>query len=80
MAKRVEDPGGFNAPMHNAGNYVISWDFAAGWPARQKQWGRYLPGFAAASILYDDVGAVAGITTGDMGINAQEKKTRFYPV
>lgn len=38
------------------------------------------PGFAAASILYDDAGAVAGITTGDMGINARgEEKPGFTP-
>lgn len=37
------------------------------------------PGFAAASILYDDAGAVAGITTGDMGINARGKKNPVLP-
>ncbi|MDS4028180.1 MAG: hypothetical protein RKO25_14500 [Candidatus Contendobacter sp.] len=26
------------------------------------------PGFAAAEVLYDDQGTVAGVATGDMGI------------
>lgn len=70
------------APMHNAGNYVISLGDFCRWLARQAEamGVDIFPGFAAASILYDDAGAVAGITTGDMGLNAQgEEKPGFTP-
>lgn len=70
------------APMHNAGNYVISLGDFCRWLARQAEamGVDIFPGFAAASILYDDAGAVAGITTGDMGINARgEEKPGFTP-
>lgn len=70
------------APMHNAGNYVISLGDFCRWLARQAEslGVDIFPGFAAASILYDDAGAVAGITTGDMGVNAEgQEKPGFTP-
>ncbi len=70
------------APMHNEGNYVISLADFCRWLARQAEslGVDIFPGFAAASILYDDAGAVAGVTTGDMGINANgEEKPGFTP-
>lgn len=70
------------APMHNAGNYVISLGDFCRWLARQAEslGVDIFPGFAAASILYDDTGAVAGITTGDMGVNAEgQEKPGFTP-
>ncbi|MCT4714044.1 electron transfer flavoprotein-ubiquinone oxidoreductase [Enterobacteriaceae bacterium H18W14] len=70
------------APMHNEGNYVISLADFCRWLARQAEslGVDIFPGFAAASILYDDAGAVAGVTTGDMGLNAKgEEKTGFTP-
>lgn len=70
------------APMHNAGNYVISLGDFCRWLARQAEslGVDIFPGFAAASILYDDAGAVAGITTGDMGVNAAgQEKPGFTP-
>lgn len=70
------------APMHNEGNYVISLADFCRWLARQAEslGVDIFPGFAAASILYDDAGAVAGVTTGDMGLNAKgEEKPGFTP-
>jgi len=70
------------APMHNVGNYIISLGDLCRWLARQAEsmGVDIFPGFAAASILYDDNGAVAGITTGDMGLDAQGKeKAGFTP-
>lgn len=70
------------APMHNAGNFVISLGDFCRWLARQAEslGVDIFPGFAAASILYDDAGAVAGITTGDMGVNAAgQEKPGFTP-
>ncbi|MEX0551088.1 electron-transferring-flavoprotein dehydrogenase [Raoultella ornithinolytica] len=70
------------APMHNAGNFVISLGDFCRWLARQAEslGVDIFPGFAAARILYDDAGAVAGITTGDMGVNAAgQEKPGFTP-
>ena len=42
---------------------------AAGWRRSAEALGvEIFPGFAAAEVLYDETGAVAGVATGDMGI------------
>ncbi len=56
--------------MNNHGNYIISLGRFAKWLAAQAEnWGvEIYPGFAAAEILYDEQGRVAGVATGDVGI------------
>jgi electron-transferring-flavoprotein dehydrogenase len=64
---------GFRLPtppqMHNHGNYVISLGNLCRWLATQAEGlgAEIYPGFAAADVLYDDAGRVAGVITGDMG-------------
>ena len=56
--------------MSNHGNYIVSLGEVCRWLA-QKAEGlgvEIYPGFAAAEVLYDEGGAVAGVATGDMGI------------
>ncbi|WP_133011325.1 electron transfer flavoprotein-ubiquinone oxidoreductase [Marinomonas flavescens] len=60
-------------PMHNHGNYVASVGNVCRWLAEQaEQLGvEIFPGFAAAHIIYDEEsGRVAGIGTGDMGVDS----------
>ncbi len=56
--------------MDNHGNFVGSLGTVTRWMAAQAEGlgVEIYPGFAAAEVLYDDKGAVAGIATGDMGI------------
>src|ERR1700742_1781879 len=56
--------------MSNHGNFVGSLGNVCRWLAVQAEalGVEIYPGFAAAEVLYDDKGAVAGIATGDMGI------------
>ncbi len=65
-------------PMYNdENNYVISLANLCRWLAKQaEELGvEIFAGFAAASINYDETGAVTGINTGDMGLdkNGQAK-------
>ncbi len=68
-------------PMHNSGNnYVISLANLCRWLAkRAEELGvEIFPGFAAASINYDESGSVTGILTGDMGLDKNgQAKTNF---
>ena len=66
--------------MHNAGNYIVSLGNVCRWLAKQaEELGvEIYPGFAAAEVLYDDAGAVAGVATGDMGIGRDGKPTDAY--
>src|SRR5258707_9590853 len=61
--------------MSNHGNYVVSLGEVCRWLAAKGQAAgvEIYPGFAAAEVLYDDKGAVAGIATGDMGIGKDGK-------
>ncbi|MCC6948133.1 MAG: electron transfer flavoprotein-ubiquinone oxidoreductase [Bradyrhizobiaceae bacterium] len=63
--------------MSNHGNYVVSLGNVCRWLAsRAEALGvEIYPGFAAAEVLYDANGAVAGVATGDMGIgrNGEQK-------
>jgi electron-transferring-flavoprotein dehydrogenase len=56
--------------MGNHGNYIVSLGEVCRWLASKAEAAgvEIYPGFAAAEVLYDDGGAVAGIATGDMGI------------
>ncbi len=57
--------------MDNHGNFVGSLGSVTRWLAAQAEalGVEIYPGFAAAEVLFDDKGAVAGIATGDMGIS-----------
>ncbi len=56
--------------MHNHGNYIISLGNFCRWLAEQAEamGVEIYPGFAAAEVLYDDDGRIAGVATGDMGV------------
>ena len=53
--------------MSNHGNYIISLGNLCRWLGEQASalGVEVYPGFAAAEVLYDDKGAVRGVTTGD---------------
>ena len=57
--------------FHNAGNYIVSLGEVTRWLAQQAEALEVaiFPGFPAAEVLYGEDGAVAGVATGDMGIN-----------
>ena len=66
--------------MNNHGNYIISLGRLAKWLAAQAEalGVEIYPGFAAAEILYDANGHVAGVATGDVGIGKNgEASDRF---
>lgn len=68
--------------MHNQGNYVISLGNFCRWLAEQAEslGVEIFPGFNAASLLLDDDNRVAGVVTGDMGVDAEgQAKTSFTP-
>jgi electron-transferring-flavoprotein dehydrogenase len=56
--------------MNNHGNYIASLGSVCRWLAGKAEalGVEIYPGFAAAEVLYDDKGAVAGVATGDMGL------------
>jgi electron-transferring-flavoprotein dehydrogenase len=56
--------------MSNHGNYVVSLGNVCRWLAGKAEGlgVEIYPGFAAAEVLFDGRGAVAGVATGDMGI------------
>src|SRR5690606_31880557 len=56
--------------MSNHGNYVVSLGNVCRWlAAKAEALGvEIYPGFAAAELLHDENGAVAGVATGDMGV------------
>ena len=64
-------------PMNNHGNFIVSLGNVCRWLATKAEARgvEIYPGFAAAEVLYDDKGAVAGVATGDMGVakNGQPK-------
>ena len=66
--------------MGNHGAYIVSLGNMCRWlAAKAEALGvEIYPGFAAAEVLYDDNGAVAGVATGDMGIGKNgEPKDSF---
>jgi electron-transferring-flavoprotein dehydrogenase len=56
--------------MNNRGNFIVSLANVCRWLASKAEMlgVEIYPGFAAAEVLYDANGAVAGVATGDMGI------------
>ena len=56
--------------MDNHGNFIASLGNLCKWLGTQAEslGVEIYPGFAAAEVLYDEQGAVAGVATGDMGI------------
>ena len=69
-------------PTHNKGNYIVSMANVCRWLAEQAEGlgVEIYPGFAAAEVLYDEDGAVKGITTGEMGVGADgEQKDSYVP-
>src|ERR1043165_5998454 len=59
--------------MSNHGNFVVSLGNVCRWLASKAEGlgVEIYPGFAAAEVLYDAHGAVAGIATGDMGMGKE---------
>jgi len=56
--------------LHNHGNYIVSLGNVCRWLAEQAEslGAEIYPGFAAAEVLYDEGGRVAGVATGDLGL------------
>ena len=66
--------------MSNHGNYIVSLGEVCRWLGQKAEalGVEIYPGFAAAEVLYDANGAVAGVATGDMGIGKNsEPKDSF---
>ncbi len=63
--------------MSNHGNYIASLGAVCAWLGEQAaELGvEIYPGFAAAEVLYDESGSVAGVATGDMGVGRDGKPT-----
>tara|TARA_R110001599_G_scaffold171353_1_gene362119 strand:+ start:105269 stop:106966 length:1698 start_codon:yes stop_codon:yes gene_type:complete len=68
------------ACFQNHGNYVISLANVVRWLGEQAEalGVDLFPGFPAAEILYDEYGAVRGVTTGNMGVNRQGEATAAF--
>jgi electron-transferring-flavoprotein dehydrogenase len=69
-------PNFLNPPLlSNHGNFVVSLGNMCRWLAKKAEalGVEIYPGFAAAELLYDKNGAVAGIATGDMGVGKDGK-------
>ena len=58
------------ACFKNHGNYIVSLGNVVRWLAQQAEalGVEIFPGFAAAELLFDDLGAVIGVATGNMGV------------
>ena len=74
----------FSVPktMHNEGNYIASMGNMCRWLAEQaEQLGvEIFPGFPAQEVIYHDDGSVAGVLTGDMGLDVEgNPKDSFVP-
>jgi electron-transferring-flavoprotein dehydrogenase len=56
--------------MNNHGNFIVSLGAMCAWLAPQAEalGVEIYPGFAAAELLFDEAGAVAGVRIGDMGV------------
>jgi electron-transferring-flavoprotein dehydrogenase len=66
--------------MHNHGNYIVSLANVCRWLGREAEalGVEIYPGFAAAEVLFDEAGAVAGVATGSMGIGRDGKHTENF--
>ncbi len=76
--------GSFGLPnppqMNNHGNYIISLGELGRWLATQAEGMgvEIFAGFAGAEVLYNEAGAVMGVATGDMGLDAEGNKTEMF--
>lgn len=71
--KGIKTPGWMiPKPMHNDGNYIVSLGNVSRWLAEQAEalGVEIYPGFPAAEYIVED-GAIKGVITGDMGVDAQ---------
>ena len=59
--------------MHNRGNYIVSLGRVCKWLAEQAEAleVEIFPGFAAADLLFDEEGRVAGVVTDDKGLDKE---------
>jgi len=66
--------------MQNHGNYIVSLGNVCRWLAEQAEaaGAEVYSGFAGAQVLYNDDGSVAGVATGDMGIDHEGKPGPNY--
>jgi len=78
---------GFGVPVrlmpgqfHNRGNYIVSLGNLCRWLAERAEalGAEIYPGFAAAEVLYDAAGRVAGVATGDLGLAKDGSKKDSY--
>ena len=80
----LTETGSFRMPtppsMNNHGNYIISLGNFCRWLGEQAEalGVEIYPGFPAAEVLYDDLGRVKGVATGDMGIGKDGNPTENY--
>src|SRR5579862_7486452 len=68
--------------MHNRGNYIISIANLCRWLGKEAEalGVEIYPGFAAAEVLYDELGRVRGVATGAQGIGKDGQPTaQFQP-
>ncbi len=61
--------------MHNRGNYIVSLGKVCKWLGEQAEAleVEIFPGFAAADLLFDEDGRVAGVVTDDKGLDREGK-------
>ena len=66
--------------LHNHGNYIVSLGNVCRWLAEQAEalGADIFPGFAAAEVLYDEAGRVAGVATGDLGLAKDGSRKDSY--
>ena len=66
--------------MHNHGNYIASLGSLVRWLGQQAEslGVEVYPGFAAAEVLYDELGRVIGVATGDQGIGRDGQPTAHF--
>jgi electron-transferring-flavoprotein dehydrogenase len=61
--------------MNNHGNFIVSLGNVCRWLGKEAEGlgVEIYPGFAAAEVLFDDTGRVAGVATGNMGVGRDGK-------
>lgn len=66
--------------LRNDGNYIVSLGNVCRWLSEQAEalGVEIYPGFAASEIIYDEEGVVAGVITGDSGLNKKGGKKESY--
>ncbi len=66
--------------LDNHGNYIVSLGNVCRWLAEQAEalGAEIYPGFAAAEVLYDAAGRVAGVATGELGLAKDGNRKDSY--